>query len=100
VHPVNQPFWLLNSGVQRHAGSRQLAKFADKNYFQKSSLKRDGPVFFLNEAVKLRIKMEKQSSSFWWAWHALVFTLNHQRIKNTKTTKRTQFKKCKSPIEH
>jgi hypothetical protein len=31
--------------IDRHAGSRQLAKFADKNFFQKSSLKRDGPVF-------------------------------------------------------
>jgi hypothetical protein len=30
-----------------------LAKFADKNFFQKSGLKRDGPVFFKTEAVIL-----------------------------------------------
>jgi hypothetical protein len=33
--------------------SRQFAKFADKNFFQKSGLKRDGPVFFLPNPVKL-----------------------------------------------
>jgi hypothetical protein len=63
-HLLTPKFWLLNNRVQRHAGhagSRQLAKFADKNYFQKSSLKRDGPVFFQIEAARIGIKMKKRS---------------------------------------
>jgi hypothetical protein len=39
--------------INRLAGSRQLAKFADKNFFQKSGLKRDGPVFFSCDPVKV-----------------------------------------------
>jgi hypothetical protein len=50
------------SNIDHHADPRQLAKFADKNFFQKSSLKRDGPVFFQIRVVKLRVKkMKKQS---------------------------------------
>jgi hypothetical protein len=32
---------------------RQLAKFADKNFFQKFAIKRDGPVFFSPAPVKV-----------------------------------------------
>jgi hypothetical protein len=39
--------------IDHHAGSRQLAKFADKNFFQKTSLKRDGPVFFSSAPAKV-----------------------------------------------
>jgi hypothetical protein len=49
----------LVSIINRLAGSRQFAKFASKNYFQKSSLKRDGPVFFQIEAARIGIKMKK-----------------------------------------
>jgi hypothetical protein len=44
--PTHQFHCRLVSIIDRHAGSRQLAKFASKNFFQKSSIKRDGPVFF------------------------------------------------------
>ena len=40
-------------GVIRGQCVRQLAKFVSKNIFQKSSLKRDGPVFFSSAPVKV-----------------------------------------------
>jgi hypothetical protein len=33
--------------------SRQFVKFASKNFFQKSAIKRDGPVFFSAAPVKV-----------------------------------------------
>ena len=40
-------------GVIRGQCVRQFAKSVSKNFFQKSSLKRDGPVFFSAAPVKV-----------------------------------------------
>jgi hypothetical protein len=75
--------------IDRHAGnSGQFVKSVSENYFQKSSLKRDGPVFFQIEVVKLRVKkMKKQShpKALPPAWRAAFQRLDTALRENTSS---------------
>jgi hypothetical protein len=51
--------------IDRHAGSRQLAKFASKNFFQKSALKEGVPKVFANGSNEVSYA-DTSGVSCWW----------------------------------
>jgi len=63
-----EPYFLIESKVSiinRHAGSRQLAKFVDKNFFQKSGLKEGVPKVFANGSNEVSYA-DTSGVSCWW----------------------------------